>query len=390
MPRAAGRPGTRSPGAVDTPWGISVETIAVEWGTRGPRAASLGSMTEATRPRDEGSGTGAPIEGASASEVAHVRPEVEGAVRSVLARLILTPGVGRVAVALAEGGGRRLVFASSLTLEQPVLSWCHLDAFDALPLPAVAASGRPVVGRLDELDPRFDGFVQTQREAGFAALVGVPVPGVPRARGGILLYLTDDQALLPCRRVASTAAVSLGHFLAGLTASVPVADDAITTTAPAEALGGAAAVAVRALVADLDADLVAHGMRSAALVLPADVRASGQARRFLAHVLAEWRVPDETVQTALLLQSELVTNAVVHAESSSELRVQLSEGRLRVQVRDGGGGAQPPVVADAPAADPLRVHGRGLLLVDALSSEWGAEQDATGATAWFVLDVPRL
>ena len=38
--------------------------------------------------------------------------------------------------------------------------------------------------------------------------------------------------------------------------------------------------------------------------------------------------------------------------------------------------------------DPMRVFGRGLVLVDALSDSWGSVRDAVGTTSWFVLDLP--
>ena len=37
--------------------------------------------------------------------------------------------------------------------------------------------------------------------------------------------------------------------------------------------------------------------------------------------------------------------------------------------------------------DPLRVFGRGLVLVDALADSWGSEADVTGTTSWFVLEL---
>jgi hypothetical protein len=62
----------------------------------------------------------------------------------------------------------------------------------------------------------------------------------------------------------------------------------------------------------------------------------------------------------------------------------LDRGVLTTTVRDGG----PSVVVDLSrlAVDPLAVHGRGLQLVDALSTRWGSELDAAGMTVWFVLE----
>ena len=62
----------------------------------------------------------------------------------------------------------------------------------------------------------------------------------------------------------------------------------------------------------------------------------------------------------------------------------LDRGVLTTTVRDGG----TSVVVDLSTVtvDPLAVHGRGLQLVDALSSRWGSKLDAIGTTVWFVLE----
>ena len=92
------------------------------------------------------------------------------------------------------------------------------------------------------------------------------------------------------------------------------------------------------------------------------------------------------VETALLCLSELVTNAVVHAGSPSDVTATLDHV-LTVTLRDRGGAGRDARVDPDP--DPMRVHGRGLQLVDALADRWGAEPDATGTTVWFVLELDR-
>jgi anti-sigma regulatory factor (Ser/Thr protein kinase) len=119
-------------------------------------------------------------------------------------------------------------------------------------------------------------------------------------------------------------------------------------------------------------------------VLEDDPRAAGRARRFLRDFLARADVPEDVAATAALCLSELVTNAVVHAGSRSDLRATLDTA-LTVSVRDRGG----PADDAAPDADPdpLRVHGRGLQLVEALSDRWGSEHDALGTHVWFTLEL---
>jgi anti-sigma regulatory factor (Ser/Thr protein kinase) len=108
------------------------------------------------------------------------------------------------------------------------------------------------------------------------------------------------------------------------------------------------------------------------------------ARRFLAEFLQRAEVPEELAATAELCVSELVTNAIVHAHTRIELRASV-DAELTVSVRDRGG----PEVDAAPDADPdpLRVHGRGLQLVEALADRWGSDRDAIGTTVWFSLDL---
>ena len=111
-----------------------------------------------------------------------------------------------------------------------------------------------------------------------------------------------------------------------------------------------------------------------------------EAERFLRDLLATWQVGDEVLDSAELCLSELVTNAVVHAGTSSVLTVELEQDLLKVAVRDRGAGEIPNLVEDE---DPLKVFGRGLQLVDALADRWGTEQDESGTTSWFALRVER-
>jgi len=91
------------------------------------------------------------------------------------------------------------------------------------------------------------------------------------------------------------------------------------------------------------------------------------ARRFVADRCRDWGCGD-VVEDAELVVSELVTNALVHGESSCELRAGLSDAALRLQVVDDGHG-----MPDPQAASDTDEHGRGLLLVSVLSAAWGVE-----------------
>ncbi|SCD86883.1 Histidine kinase-like ATPase domain-containing protein [Streptomyces sp. ScaeMP-6W] len=113
-------------------------------------------------------------------------------------------------------------------------------------------------------------------------------------------------------------------------------------------------------------------------------RSASEARRLTRERLAGWPVCPDTREAADLVVSELVTNAIVHTTSrriTCELR-SLREGEcLRIAVRDEGHAGSGPRPAEGR---PAEEHGRGLLLVAALASAWGAleAETGTGLTVW--------
>lgn len=115
--------------------------------------------------------------------------------------------------------------------------------------------------------------------------------------------------------------------------------------------------------------------------LPARLSSAGDARRFLRQILPEWSLP-ALVDSAILLTTELVSNAVIHARSAVGLTVKLGKDHLRVEVADHGEGA---LVLREPA--PGDTHGRGLLLLEALASAWGTSANDEGKLVWFELPV---
>lgn len=115
---------------------------------------------------------------------------------------------------------------------------------------------------------------------------------------------------------------------------------------------------------------------------PADVTSPGAARRFVASALGG--TDDARCQVALVLTSELVTNAVIHARTTVDVRVEVEGDRMRVEVADGD--RHLPEPADyAPDA----LGGRGLFLVSELASDWGADLRPGGKIIWFCLDTER-
>jgi len=116
-------------------------------------------------------------------------------------------------------------------------------------------------------------------------------------------------------------------------------------------------------------------------VLPSDLSAASTARGHVADVCAG--LPDETVYTARLLVTELVSNAVLHGRGTIRLTVALDHGGVRVEVHDES--PHPPVIIHR---SPMAEHGAGLRLVSAMAGSWGSEPLADGQPGkrvWFTL-----
>ena len=90
-----------------------------------------------------------------------------------------------------------------------------------------------------------------------------------------------------------------------------------------------------------------------------------------------------SVDDAVLVLSELVTNAMVHAGAGCTIEVQHSNSRVRLEVRDGS--PRAPIVVAVPPCD---VGGRGLHLVDVITEAWGWEHTADGKRVWAIINAP--
>ena len=115
--------------------------------------------------------------------------------------------------------------------------------------------------------------------------------------------------------------------------------------------------------------------------LPMPETAPGLARRLVVDALESTTVGFAVVETAELLTSELVTNAVIHGGSPTELCLSVSDGSVRVEVTDH--------CADHPVLRRRSVEaigGRGLVIVDDLADQWGVVSiPDDGKTVWFEL-----
>jgi anti-anti-sigma factor len=126
--------------------------------------------------------------------------------------------------------------------------------------------------------------------------------------------------------------------------------------------------------------------------------APATARRFVRDTCRQWRLDavadptdptaqgwvEELVDRAVLVASELVTNAVVHSQGPLRLRLELHQERLQLAVYD----QSPRLLALATEPGDLDAEGgRGLLIVDQLASAWGVRHAPGGGKAvWCVLE----
>ena len=113
--------------------------------------------------------------------------------------------------------------------------------------------------------------------------------------------------------------------------------------------------------------------------LPATSDAPGLARERLTRLVPLSRRADD----AILLASELVTNAVRHAGSARFgdvlIRVVSRDHRVRVEVLNPGASFDPPT----PTTPSTTGTGLGLFLVDALSDRWGVDSEGPRTKVWF-------
>ena len=116
--------------------------------------------------------------------------------------------------------------------------------------------------------------------------------------------------------------------------------------------------------------------------LAAAPTAPGIARGQVQATIAAWDIPVDT-SIAILLTSELVTNAVMHeAGETINLVITCGYGQLGVDVHDTS--CELPVPVDGP---PDAEAGRGLVLVAGLSSSWGYYRTPTGKAVYYTLAV---
>jgi anti-sigma regulatory factor (Ser/Thr protein kinase) len=118
------------------------------------------------------------------------------------------------------------------------------------------------------------------------------------------------------------------------------------------------------------------------VTLPDGPEGAGFARRAMAKAAELWLLDREMTETALLLVSELATNAIRHGAPPVRLSLRLHDDRLRVEVTDSS-----PALPELGDPGPEQTGGRGLQIVQQLAARWGAgaSRSRLGKTVWFEL-----
>ncbi|MFF4799287.1 ATP-binding protein [Streptomyces sp. NPDC001351] len=136
-------------------------------------------------------------------------------------------------------------------------------------------------------------------------------------------------------------------------------------------------------------DAAPHREAEHVFPLPHAPGAVSAVRHRIRRILADWNLAADLTEDVLLVASELLTNAIVHALPPATLSLSRSEvdrcGAVRVEVTDMG-----PTTTGLPASalDPDE-HGRGLDIVTALATRCGVHVHAGGTSRWAELQAGR-
>jgi anti-sigma regulatory factor (Ser/Thr protein kinase) len=143
-----------------------------------------------------------------------------------------------------------------------------------------------------------------------------------------------------------------------------------------------------------DADTAPLSRAEHVCALPHMPETVSAVRRRARTVLAQWRVPTPTADAALLVISELTTNAIVHALPPAVLRLSMPEvgscRALRIEVTDAGPGPQRRTSPDGAHPCEHKENGRGNGIVAALSTRHGISSHPERTTRWADLHLVHL
>jgi PAS domain S-box-containing protein len=131
----------------------------------------------------------------------------------------------------------------------------------------------------------------------------------------------------------------------------------------------------------LTSSVTGHG--SFEVRLPPQPPSVAEARAHVRRLLTE-NDRDDLVETAVLLVSEVVTNALLHAGTDIDVAGTLDDVGLRVEIGDGS-----PHLPSRRRYAATAGTGRGLLMLESLVDDWGVTRHSTGKTVWFRISGPE-
>jgi anti-sigma regulatory factor (Ser/Thr protein kinase) len=102
-----------------------------------------------------------------------------------------------------------------------------------------------------------------------------------------------------------------------------------------------------------------------------------EARHRTGAVLSRWRCQRELIEDAVLVVSEVVTNAVEHGAGQVRVRLLRRHASVRIEVQDDS--PIPPVLL---ALGRTAERGRGLHIVTRLAARWGSRRTTAGKVVW--------
>jgi anti-sigma regulatory factor (Ser/Thr protein kinase) len=196
---------------------------------------------------------------------------------------------------------------------------------------------------------------------------------------GELLMLASDGLVEDRRRSLDVGLSDLERALAALevTSAAQVCDQIVGHMVGDRARDDDVTV----LCLRIDARITAAGW-----ALPANPESVPRARGLVAAELTRFGIEDpEVFETVKLLTSELVTNAVRHSFDDIMLCLDRIDRLLRVTVLD----TNADLRLEPKPAEVEGQRGRGLLLVEALATDWGVTPQAPGKQVWFELEIDR-
>ena len=119
-------------------------------------------------------------------------------------------------------------------------------------------------------------------------------------------------------------------------------------------------------------------------VLLPEGRSVARARALVTELCRAAEVDDDARETAVLLTSETVTNAIIHGRSEVRVRVDVTGTAVRIGVGDDNSRHPSPQPEDSDALD-----GRGLQILELAASRWGVTEELLGKVVWFEVDRHR-